>query len=155
MTIGGTSGSPVLIEAHMAHAGVLAALHEIKFAEPWPAQSFMDLLGQATVRGWIATAANPAGFILVRIAANEAAILTLAVAIGQRRQGFGRYLVDHAMAAIGQAGAKTCHLEVALDNNAAQALYTGMGFAVTGHRKNYYARANGTVDAVLMARHLD
>jgi len=44
---------------------------------------------------------------------------------------------------------------VAADNEAAQALYLGEGYAQTGRRPRYYARAEGQkVDALLMTKAL-
>ncbi len=89
------------------------------------------------------------GFILVREAAGEAEILTLAVAPRARRQGLGRTLVDAAIARLGSAD---LFLEVAADNIAAIALYQQNGFTQAGVRRGYYARPGGAVDALLLKR---
>jgi ribosomal-protein-alanine N-acetyltransferase len=89
------------------------------------------------------------GFILVREAAGEAEILTLAVAPRARRQGLGRALVDAAIARLGPA---ELFLEVAADNHAAIALYQQAGFAQAGVRRGYYARSNGAEDGLILKR---
>lgn len=140
----------VLIPAGPAHANVLAALHGTAFPRPWTAQAFDDLLMQPTIAGWIAGPEIPAGFILVRQAAGEAEIITLAVAEAERRRGIGRRLVDHALTCLHQAHVDVCHLEVAADNTAARKLYALCGFEECGRRKQYYRRSPAAVDAVLM-----
>ena len=49
-------------------------------------------------------------------------------------------------------GAETLFLEVAVDNVAALGLYTALGFAETGRRKAYYARAGGPAADALILR---
>ena len=149
-----TADGAGLITAGLSHADVLAALHETGFSDPWPNRAFRDLLGLPTVQGWIASAAEPTGFILIRVAADKAEILTLAVAVNHRQNGIGRRLVEHAMVAIRKTGARLCHLEVAADNAAGQALYATLGFTVAGRWQGYYVRADGGADAVLMTCHV-
>ncbi len=56
------------------------------------------------------------------------------------------------MRAARRAEVKRLFLEVAADNDAAIALYEGLGFKIVGARKAYYQRAGGVnVDAVILA----
>ena len=51
-----------------------------------------------------------------------------------------------------RAEVKRLFLEVAADNDAAIALYEGLGFKIAGARKAYYQRTGGAnVDAVILA----
>ena len=50
--------------------------------------------------------------------------------------------------------ARRCLLEVRRSNKAARRLYQGSGFALDGVRKNYYPKAGGREDALLMSREL-
>lgn len=132
-------------------AAALAALHAQAFAAPWSAAEFADLLSQPGVLLGL----EPDGFVLVRVVLDEAEILTLAVAPAARRRGLGRRLVERASATAAQAGSTRLFLEVAEDNAAARALYDGVGFAVIGRRKAYYARPDGgRTDALVMSRDL-
>ncbi len=81
---------------------------------------------------------HPDGFVLARVASDEAEILTLAVAPGRRGKGLGRALLSAAIAEAQQRGANTMFLEVGNDNPAALALYAALGFANVGSRKGYY-----------------
>ncbi|MDQ7260372.1 GNAT family N-acetyltransferase [Paracoccus sp. PS-1] len=128
----------------------LAALHGRCFAthpRPWAAAEFADLL------------ANPLNFLLVgpqcfllgRSVADEAELLTLAVAPEARRRGLASALLAEFAATSRMRGAHEAFLEVASDNAAATALYAGAGWEIAGNRRNYYAPG---VDALLMRRTL-
>ena len=91
-----------------------------------------------------------AGFILCRVAADEAEVLTLAVAPPVRRRGVAGALLDRGMAVALAAGARAVFLEVATDNPGAEALYRGRGFAEVGRRPAYFSRAGGAVAALIM-----
>lgn len=131
--------------------GLLAALHARAFDAPWPEDAFAQLLEQPGVMARI----EPGGFILVRVVADEAEILTLAVAPEHRRQGLGRTLVEAALDQVAALGAERLFLEVAQDNAAALALYHGCGFVEAGRRRAYYPRPEGPpADALVMSRQL-
>ena len=68
------------------------------------------------------------GLILVRVAADEAEILTLAVIPGVRRSGIGHALLQEATSMAAALGARVVFLEVSVTNIAARALYTKAGF---------------------------
>ncbi|WP_374440137.1 GNAT family N-acetyltransferase [Stella sp.] len=130
----------------------LAALHRACFPDDaWDADAWASLLAQPGVRGAaLVEADEPIGFVLVRHAADEAEILTIGVAPGRRRAGCGRRLLDHAVAGL-PADVATVHLEVAVDNPAALALYGRSGFAPVGRRRGYYRRRDGSVDALMLS----
>lgn len=86
------------------------------------------------------------GFVGVKIVADEAHVMTIAVPPGSRRRGLGRALVRAALADPALAGVRRVHLEVRPSNGAARALYASLRFGETGRRKNYY----GDEDALLM-----
>jgi len=70
----------------------LTKIHASAFSEPWGAAALSDLLGApGTFAGQL-----EGGFILVRAAAGEAEILTIAVRSEQRRHGAGTTLVRFA-----------------------------------------------------------
>ena len=57
-------------------------------------------------------------------------------------------MVEGLVRAARRAEVKRLFLEVAADNDAAVALYEGLGFKIAGARKAYYQRAGGeNVDA--------
>ncbi len=129
----------------------LAALHETGFDRGWTAKTFADLLKQPGV----AAIVEPDGFILIRVVADEAEILTLAVHPGARGRGQGARLTRAAATAAAAGGARHLFLEVAEDNIAARALYRRAGFEIVGRRPRYYVRSGmPSVDALLLSLNL-
>jgi [ribosomal protein S18]-alanine N-acetyltransferase len=119
------------------YADALAAIHAAAFreAEVWSAAV---LAGQLAQPGNFALIDPAGGMLLARVAADEAEILTLAVAPASRRGGIGLGLVAAAMRHAAADGAVAMFLEVASGNAAARALYEKAGFVRVGRRARYY-----------------
>jgi ribosomal-protein-alanine N-acetyltransferase len=137
-------------------ATTLAGLHRDAFEDPWSAADIVALLRSPGVFAYLARlGGETAGFILCRGAADEAEVLTLAVAPGVRRRGVGGGLLRQAMAVALAGRAQAMFLEVATDNPGAQALYRANGFAEVGRRPGYFSRPGGAVAALIMRRDLN
>jgi len=132
-------------------AATLAALHARCFTvpAPWPAAGFATFL--ADPRCFVVADDDGAGFALGRAIADEAELLTLAIAPEARRRGRGRALLAGFLAEAARRGAVRAFLEVAEGNVAARQLYLAAGFAATGRRWAYFGPDN---DALVMARDL-
>jgi ribosomal-protein-alanine N-acetyltransferase len=142
-----------MIAAVSAHAQRLAAIHAEAFDAPWDAQAIKALL---EAPGVVALADGEDGFVLIRVVADEAEILTLATRRSARRRGVGGRLVLAAAEQASRCGAHRLFLEVAADNGAALRLYRRTNFTQAGRRKGYYARPGGEkVDALVLARALE
>ncbi|GGL99220.1 alanine acetyltransferase [Pseudooceanicola nanhaiensis] len=131
----------------------MAALHDRSFTTPraWSAVEFDALL--ASPGAFLETATE--GFLLGRVIAGEAELLTLAVAPSARRAGQGRRLLAAFESNARARGAGSAFLEVAADNGPAIALYAGAGWETRGTRRAYYQRPDGSrVDAVVMSKPL-
>ncbi len=89
------------------------------------------------------------GLILLRTAADEAEILTLAVHPEARRRGVGHALLTSGLAL---SDAAAVFLEVAAANLPALALYYAAGFSQCGLRRQYYADGG---DALVLRRLLN
>jgi ribosomal-protein-alanine N-acetyltransferase len=126
----------------------LAAIHAESFAAPWSAPALAELLAAPGTFAFH----DDGGFILARLAAEEAEILTLAVARAKRRRGIGANLVRCAATHAAQRGVERLFLEVASANEAAQRLYRGLGFREVGRRKDYYALGAGKFADALILR---
>jgi [ribosomal protein S18]-alanine N-acetyltransferase len=144
----------MMLQAGTAHAGILATLHRACFSAPWHTTEFAALLAQPGVAAWIATEdAIPVAFILVRAAADEAEILTLAVLPDHRRKGLAAHLMQTASTQLRTGGTRRIFLEVAADNVPAATLYECHGFAPCGRRPDYYSNRTGPmIDAVVMRK---
>ena len=90
---------------------------------------------QLSLPGAFGFMAGPDGFVLARVAADEAEILTLAVVPQRRRHGIGTLLINAASHRAAMLGAVAMLLEVAVSNEAAVALYERLGFAQGGLRR--------------------
>lgn len=134
-------------------AALLAALHEAAFpAAPWSHAAMARLLAMPGAFALVATLDDePAGFVLARVAADEAEIVTLGVAPAHARRGIGRHLLAATAAEAAQRGAARLFLEVAETNLAARRLYAAGGFREVGRRRRYYPDG---ADAVVLARAL-
>lgn len=87
---------------------------------------------------------------MARVVADEAELLTIAVEPARRGQGLGRALLEAVIVHAAALGAAQLHLEVAVDNAAALALYERAGFARAGRRRGYYARPGERVNALVL-----
>ena len=95
------------------------------------------------------------GFVLSRVAADEAEILTIAVEPALRGRGVGRALLSVSLRQAANAGAKSMFLEVDENNAPALSLYARFDFVKVGERAGYYRRKGGLrATAVVMRKPL-
>jgi ribosomal-protein-alanine N-acetyltransferase len=137
----------------------VATLHQEDFHRPWTDGEFSTLLEQDTVFGFVARETGrgkdaPAGFVLARLASDEAEILTIAVARSHRRQGLGWRLMDAVLQELHRQRAEVLFLEVDELNAAAIALYRRFGFSEVGKRADYCQSVSGASGALVMRRDL-
>ncbi len=86
-----------------------------------------------------------------RIAVDDADVLLVVVAPGERRRGLGRQLTEVLCATLEALGAQRVLLEVRAANTAARALYLSVGFEEVARRRSYYRDGE---DALVLARDL-
>ena len=151
--------SPAVIRSLRAdRSEECAAVHAAAFAHPWPADEFAALLRSASTIG--SAALDPLtnrlrGFAVSRLAADEAEILSIAVAASHRGRGLSRNLLLTHLGHLARRGVRTVFLEVEENNQPARRLYERAGFAVVGRRERYYRQPDGEqLSALLMRRDL-
>jgi ribosomal-protein-alanine N-acetyltransferase len=141
---------PVLSEAGPGDARAFAALHAAAFHRAWSDGEFLGMLRDRNVVAHRASIAQrTVGFILSRMAAGEAEILSIAVESPRRGKGVGRQLLDLHLRRLAGLGVVAVFLEVAEDNLAARALYRHAGFRDVGRREGYYETARNAAALVL------
>jgi len=141
----------------LADANAVSRLHREDFARPWTDGEFAALLDQDTVFGFAAReigrpGSGMAGFVLARLAADEAEILTVAVARAHRREGLGRELMDAVLRQLHADRAAALFLEVDETNAAALALYRRLAFREVARRPGYYAHKDAPKTGALVMR---
>jgi [ribosomal protein S18]-alanine N-acetyltransferase len=139
---------PAFAEARPGDAAAIAALHTASFQRGWGEDEVHRLLIDRAVVAHRATVGGTMiGFIVSRLAADEAEILSVAIAPARRGRGFGRPLLDLHLRRLAGVGARRLFLEVDRNNAPARALYKRAGFYEVGQRQGYYQ--GGTAALVL------
>jgi ribosomal-protein-alanine N-acetyltransferase len=137
-------GEPMLSTAGARDARRLAALHAASFHRGWSDGEFETLLIDRNIVADRATVgSNLVGFILSRVAADEAEILSVAVATARRGKGLARRLLDLNLRR------RAVFLEVDEGNLPARKLYRRAGFREVGRREGYYPERKGAAALIL------
>lgn len=142
--------------ATLTDAAMMAAIHATSFPSPWDEAAMTQFVASPGVLCLIGSAteivATPAGLLIARRAADEAELLTLAVAPHGRRAGLGRALLEQAIRDLRASGARQLLLEVDEGNDAALALYRSLGANKVGHRRGYYeSGANAVIFSLALS----
>ena len=118
---------------------------------PWTRGNFNDSLC-AGYNCWMYRQDGLAvGYCVSMIAAGEAHLLNLSIALPMQRAGHGRRLLEHALADAREQAAQLLFLEVRPSNAAARALYERRGFRQIGVRRGYYPAHAGHEDALVLS----
>jgi len=110
------------------------------FPEPWSAAVFNSELALRKGRLYRAVwdGDELAGYIGFMMVDEEAHMTTIATSPSYQRTGVATTMIVHSIETLRAGGIKHLSLEVAANNQPAQALYRRFGFAPVGVRKNYY-----------------
>jgi ribosomal-protein-alanine N-acetyltransferase len=134
-------------DAKSGDVDALAAIHAQCFANAWSRDAIAALLDKPGTFGLLL---DDAGLIIVRVAVDEAEILTICVVPAARKTGLGTKLLQAGSTEADKVGAKIMFLEVGRRNEPGRALYARHGFEQVGQRKGYYAPGDDAL--VLKAR---
>jgi ribosomal-protein-alanine N-acetyltransferase len=134
----------------------LSELHRASFHRGWGKGEFEDMLASSNVLAHrLLQGRQPVGFIISRMAADEAEILSVAIAANQRGRGHSRGLLNHHLGYLLGHGVHRVFLEVEENNAPAVKLYQRAGFRTVGKREQYYRDASGAkLNALVMQRDL-
>ncbi len=125
----------------------VAELHTLLFKRGWDEAECTSLLEQNGVFGFYARPTdkkNLHGFVLSRVVADEAEILSIGTDANLQNNGIGWRLMQAAIGEASQRGAEKMFLEVDETNIPAVRLYQKIGFQTVGKRKAYYDNGGET-----------
>lgn len=138
-----------------AHAAAVSRLHAASFARGWDQLEVARMLAERNILSdgaFSGMSKGPSGFVMSRMAADEAEILTICIDGAMRGQGIGRMLLERHVQGLRQRGISQLFLEVEQRNDPALALYRRFGFAQVGERPGYYAKPDGSRALALIMR---
>ena len=123
------------------------------FAHPWSA----ELLRRELTHDWSTIllaleGGRVVGFVIFWVVVDEIHVLNVAVDPVHRRRGIARILLAELLDRGRANGLSMATLEVRRSNEAALALYAGLGFRNVGVRKGYYVEERE--DAIVMTMDL-
>jgi ribosomal-protein-alanine N-acetyltransferase len=150
------SGTPAVEPASPRDAAKLAQLHGESFHRGWGEAEFDAMLAERnTLVHRLRIGRTIIGFAVSRQAADEAEILSIALAASHRGRGLSRELLLTHLGHLAGRGVRAVFLEVEENNQPARRLYERSGFTVVGRREGYYRQASGEpLNALLMRRDL-
>jgi ribosomal-protein-alanine acetyltransferase len=108
-------------------------------AASWSKESYVKLAEESGALALVNEAGGEmSGFLIGRLAGDQAEVLNLAVGAKRRRSGEGSALLEAALREFRLRGVKSAYLEVRESNTGAIAFYEKHGFSKTGLRRGYY-----------------
>lgn len=129
---------------------IVSAIEREAYPYPWTRGNFSDSLA-AGYHCWIVECGREiTAYAVVMIAAGEAHLLNLSVALPWQRRGLGRDLLRFVIRLARDYGAQKILLEVRPSNGGARALYASAGFAEIAVRRGYYPAGAQHEDAMVM-----
>jgi [ribosomal protein S18]-alanine N-acetyltransferase len=151
-----SGGAAVVEPATPRDAPRLAQLHGESFHRGWGEGEFEAMLTERnTLVHRLRAGGKIIGFAVSRMAADEAEILSIAVATSHRGRGLSRDLLLTHLGHLAGRGVRAVFLEVEENNQPARRLYERAGFGLVGRRERYYRQPGGEqLNALLMRRDL-
>jgi len=148
------SGGAAAIEpATLRDAPRLAQLHGASFHRGWGEGEFEAMLSERnTLVHRLRIGGKIIGFAVSRMAADEAEILSIAVAASHRGRGLSNNLLLTHLGHLAGRGVRTVFLEVEENNQPARRLYQSAGFREVGRRDSYYKQGSGATAALVLRR---
>ena len=150
-------GGEALVEpASQRDVTAFAQIHGASFHRGWGEGEFEQMLSERnTLVHRLRMGRKIVGFSVSRMAADEAELLSIAVAETHRGRGLSNALLLTHLGHLAGRGVRMVFLEVEENNQPARRLYERAGFAVVGRRERYYQQ-NGEepLNALLMRRDL-
>ena len=110
------------------------------FSHPYPPR-LIDLLFERNRQAFFVAEVDDrvVGYAVAAVEAHDVGhVISVAVSSEMRRRGVGKALMRRLIQELKEIGVSVIRLEVEKDSIAAQKMYKGLGFEVTGVIKDYY-----------------
>jgi ribosomal-protein-alanine N-acetyltransferase len=144
---------PIVSDATTRDVAAIARLHAASFRRGWSDGEIEGmLLDHNVVAHRAMIGRHLAGFAMSRMAADEAEILSIAVAPAYRGRAVARALLRYHLGRLAAHGVHAVFLEVDEGNVSALRLYRRAGFVEVGRREGYYLTETGKPAAALVLR---
>ena len=142
---------PRLVPMAQGDLDAVMAVESVIYSHPWTRGNFADSLRAGYECRVLRLGPQLLGYFVLMVAAGEAHLLNLSIAVAHQRAGHGTALLAQAAELARNLGARSLFLEVRPSNRAAQALYTRFGFRRVAIRRGYYPAHTGREDALVLA----
>lgn len=133
-----------------ADVGHVARIETAAYDFPWTPGIFRDCLRMGYDCAVHLASDELVGYCILSYGGGEAHILNLGVDPRWHGRGYGRRLLKRALRQAARYGNDAVFLEVRPSNRSAVHLYQTEGFELVGRRRDYYPRADGREDALVM-----
>jgi len=146
------SARPVFRPMRIEDLSMVVAIEQCAYEFPWNEGIFRDCL-RAGYECWVlfSNTNELLGYGILSIAASEAHVLNVCIALEFQGEGYGKQLMKRLIDVARWHQAQRIFLEVRPSNDRAIGLYHDLGFNEIGRRLNYYPAKNGREDAIVMA----
>jgi ribosomal-protein-alanine N-acetyltransferase len=120
------------------------------FLFPWTRGNFSDSIESGYYCLVLEQGGEVLGYGVMTIGAEEAHLLTLSIAAGSQRKGWGERLLREFIRIAKERLARTMFLDVRESNRAAARVYKRLGFRQIAKRRGYYPAMGGREDSLVM-----
>lgn len=136
----------------------VVAIERGSFPSPWTKDGFLVSIKAPFGQAWVLLDREPDGRTVVGYLcfwehSDHIQVVNICVAHPKRGQGWGRLMMEFAIAWAGLRNKKKVSLEVRPSNHQARSLYRSLGFRKTGMRAGYYTDTGE--DALLLELSLE
>ncbi len=141
---------PWLAPMRVSDLPEVVAIESEAYSHPWTSGNFADSLRAGYECRTMRIGGELIGYFVALVAAGEAHLLNLTVAVAHQRRGHGGALLREVLRIARERGAQELFLEVRPSNLSAQAMYERFGFTRVAVRRGYYPGRAGREDALVL-----
>ena len=141
---------PQIRRMFLTDLDAVVAIEREVFLFPWTRGNFSDSIDSGYHCLVLEREGHLFGYGVMIIGPEEAHLLTLSIAAGSQRKGWGESLLRHFIHVAREQHARSMFLDARESNHAAARLYERIGFKQIAKRKDYYPAMGGREDSLVM-----